>query len=74
MATIVFGITAVGVFMVVLGWAIPQLRAIPSLQRDGERGTGEDVRKKKDIHEIMTALDFVCVCVVCVCVLSLIHI
>ena len=30
--------------MAVLGWSIPQLRAMPSLQADGERQTERNVR------------------------------
>ena len=44
MAVIVVGITAVGVLIPVLGRAIPQLRAVPSLQPDNERGLAENVR------------------------------
>ena len=43
MAVIVVGITGVGVLMAMLGWAIPQLRAIPSLQPDDERKHVESV-------------------------------
>ena len=44
MAIIVLAITGVGVLMAVLGWAIPQLRAIPTRQPDRERGVGANVR------------------------------
>ena len=48
MAVIVVVITGVGFLMAVLGWAIPLLRAIPTLEPDVERKPGRDVK------EIMT--------------------
>lgn len=47
MALIVLTITGVGVLMATLGWAIPRLRATPTLQPDSERPLGRDVR---DLH------------------------
>ena len=50
MAVIVSIITGVGVLIPVLGWAIPALRAIPSVQPDEERMFGENVRNRKIVY------------------------
>ena len=55
MATIVLGITGVGVLMSILGWAIPQLRTMPTLYQDEEKKIGRNVRnqlKISDIHHV----------------------
>ena len=48
MAVIVSVISGVGVLIPLLGWAIPQLQAIPSLRPDEENMFGENVRKNID--------------------------
>jgi hypothetical protein len=52
MAVVVSIITGVGVLIPVLGWAIPQLQAIPSLQPDEERMYGEDVSNRMILYII----------------------
>ena len=44
MALVVLGITAVGVLIPLLGWAIPILQAVPSLGPDEERPPQQNVR------------------------------
>ena len=45
MAVMVSVISGVGVLIPLLGWAIPQLQAIPSLRPDQENRFGANVRK-----------------------------
>lgn len=45
MAAIVCVITAIGVFIPLLGWATPQLQAIPALRPDEEGMFGVNVSK-----------------------------
>ena len=44
LAIVILVITAVGTLIPVVGWAIPLLRSVPSLELDLERGPDRDVR------------------------------
>ena len=44
LAIVVLGITGAGLLMAILGWSIPELRVVPSLQQDGEQQIGRNVR------------------------------
>ena len=43
LAIVVLVITGVGTLIPVVGWAVPLLRSVPSLELDLERGPGRDV-------------------------------
>ena len=49
LAIVVLVITAVGTLIPVVGWAIPLLRSVPSLELDLERGPDRDVRNHEFI-------------------------
>lgn len=62
MAVIVSLITGVGVLIPVLGWAIPTLRAIPSVQPDEERMFGENVRNRMILYTIWRQTNYTISC------------
>ena len=56
MALVILGITAVGVLIPVLGWAIPILQAVPSLRPDDERPPQQNVRT-----HIISLIEYACI-------------